>query len=64
MCSTGLNCPQILELADGDFAVVGADMTAEAVPALPPGPGVGPNERVVRIPRQMLIAARTEIPAA
>jgi hypothetical protein len=63
-CSTGLSCPQILEMQNGDFAVVGADMTEEAIPAMPPGPGVGPNERVIRVPRQVLIAARTEIPAA
>jgi hypothetical protein len=63
-CAYGHYCPQILELADGDFAAVGVDMTDEAVPAMPPGPGVGPNERVIRIPRQVLIAARTEIPAA
>ena len=54
----------MLEMADGDFAAVGADMTAEAVPALPPGPGVGPKERVVRIPRRVMVAARAEIPAA
>jgi hypothetical protein len=63
-CSTGFNCPQILEMADGAFAVVGADITAEATPAMPSGPGVGPQERVVRIPRNVLIAARAEIPAA
>jgi hypothetical protein len=63
-CSTGFSCPQILEMLDGDFAVVGADMTQEAIPALPPGPGVGPNERVIRLPRQVMVAARAEIPAA
>jgi hypothetical protein len=60
----GHTCPQILELADGDFAVVGADMTAEAIPAMPPGPGVNANERVVRIPRHVLVDARMDIPAA
>lgn len=64
LCESGHHCPQLLELADGDFAAVGADMTAEAVPALPPGPGVGPNERVVRIPRRVMMAARADIPAA
>lgn len=63
-CLGGFRCSQILELADGDFAAVGVDMTAEAVPAMPPGPGVGPNEKVVRIPRKVLVAARAEIPAA
>ena len=63
-CESGFYCPQILEMTDGDFAAVGADMTAEAIPAMPPGAGVGANERVIRIPRQVLIAARAEIPAA
>lgn len=63
-CAFGQHCPQILELTNGDFAVVGADITEEALPAMPPGPGVGPEERVVRIPRRVLIEARTEIPAA
>ena len=63
-CAFGHNCPQLLEMADGDFAGVGADITDEATPALPPGPGVGLNERIVRIPRHVMIAARAELPAA
>ncbi len=64
LCSTGLNCPQILELADGDFAAVGADISEEVIPAIPPGLGIGQNERVVRIPRHVLVAVRADIPAA
>jgi len=64
LCSSGHACPQILEMADGDFAGVGQDITDEAITAMPPGPGVGPKERVIRIPRQVLIAARAEIPTA
>ena len=60
----GHYCPQILEMEDGDFAAVGPDITNEAIPAMLPGPGIGPKERVIRIPRQVLIAARAEIPAA
>jgi hypothetical protein len=63
-CSTGAHCPQILEMEDGDFAVVGPDITEKAAGALPPGPGVGPNERMVKVPRRVLIEARPEIPAA
>ena len=63
-CSTGLQCPQILEMTDGDFAGVGPDITDEAALAMLPGPGVGPKERVIRIPRQVLISARADIPAA
>ena len=57
-------CPQILEMTDGNFAVVGLDITAEAVAAMLPGPGVGSKEGVVKIPRHVMIAARAEIPAA
>ena len=63
-CAYGQHCPQILELTTGDFAIVGEDVTVEAVPAMPPGLGVGPNERVVRVPRRVLIDARADIPAA
>lgn len=63
-CEGGHYCSQILEMVDGDFAVVGHDITREAISALPPGPGVGPTERVVRVPRQVMIVARPEIPAA
>ena len=63
-CPGGHYCPQILEMEDGDFAAVGPDITNEAIPAMLPGPGIGPKERVIRIPRQVLIAARAEIPAA
>jgi hypothetical protein len=63
-CDTAFNCPQILELENGDFAVVGVDITAAASNAMPPGPGIGPKEMMVRIPRAVMIAARAEIPAA
>ncbi len=56
-CATGHSCPQILEMSDGSFAAVGLDITNEAVTALPPGPGVGPKEGVVKIPRPVMLAA-------
>jgi len=33
-CSGGYSCPQILEMEDGDFAAVGADITQEAKKAM------------------------------
>ena len=63
-CSSGHYCPQILEMVDGDYAAVGPDITDEAVKAMPPGPGIGPKEGAVRIPRAVMIAVRTELPAA
>jgi hypothetical protein len=55
-------CPDIWELANGDFAVIGIDMTAGAIGSLPPTAGCGPDERIVRIPRNLLVNAKPEIP--
>jgi hypothetical protein len=64
MCPGGHTCAQILEMTDGHFAAVGEVITEAALKAMPPGPGVGPKEGVVKIPRAVMIAARAEIPAA
>jgi hypothetical protein len=55
-------CPDIWELENGDFAVIGTDITAAAVPKLPPTAGCGPDERVVRLPRGLLVNAKRDIP--
>ena len=57
-------CPDILELESGDFAIVGADITVEAAGKLPPGVSCGPDERIVRIPRRILVGAKRDIPDA
>jgi hypothetical protein len=62
-CAGGRACPDILELADGDFAIIGKDMT-EFAGQLPTGSGCGPDERLIRIPRALLVSARSEIPVA
>ena len=54
-------CPDIWELDNGDFAVIGADIT-DAAGKLPPSAGCGPDERIVRIPRKTLVMARHDIP--
>lgn len=55
-------CPDIWELADGDFAIIGIDITAAASPILPPTAGCGPDERIVRLPRNLLVNAKRDIP--
>lgn len=55
-------CPDLFEMTDGDFAVIGIDVTAKVTPHLPPTAGCGPDERIVRIPRSLLIEARADIP--
>lgn len=63
-CENGHYCPQILEMDDGDYVAVGPDITTDAAKAMPPGPGIGPKEGAVRIPRAVMVAARVDIPAA
>ena len=62
LCVGAKNCPDIFELVDGDFAVIGPDITS-AASQLPPDAGCGPDERIVRVPRRTLVLARGDIPA-
>lgn len=55
-------CPDVLELEDGDFAVIGGDITELAKGCLPPTVSCGPDERIVRVPRRILVAAKGDIP--
>jgi hypothetical protein len=55
-------CPDIWELANGDFAVIGIDITDAAAPLLPPTAGCGPDERIVRLPRNLMVNAKRDIP--
>ena len=55
-------CPDIWELAGGDFAIIGSDITATTVDKLPPSASCGPDERIVRIPRRTLILGKRDIP--
>ena len=54
-------CPDIWELEDGDFAVIGPDIT-DVAGELPATAGCGPDERIVRLPRRILVDARRDIP--
>ena len=56
------NCPDIFELKSGDFAVIGIDITEMALSKLPPTAGCGPDERIVFIPRNLLVEAKRDIP--
>ena len=55
-------CPDILELENGDFAIIGVDITTVAAASLPSGVNCGPDERIVRIPRRILVGAKSDIP--
>lgn len=55
-------CPDIFELENGDFAIIGIDITDASIEHLPPSAGCGPDERIVRIPRKTLVLAKSDIP--
>lgn len=62
--SAGLNgCPDLWELGDGDIAVIGIDITDVCANRLPPTAGCGPDERIVRVPRNVMIAAKHDLAA-
>ncbi|WP_201787255.1 hypothetical protein [Actinoplanes sp. TFC3] len=56
------NCPDIFELSDGQFAVIGADRSEELQALLPADAGCGEDESIVVIPRAVLLSARADIP--
>jgi hypothetical protein len=56
------SCPDIFELADGRFAVIGTDLTDELDGALPADAGRADYERIVVITRDTLVRARIDIP--
>jgi len=62
--SSAAGCPDILELADGDFLVIGVDITDEAEGRLAFGASRSPEERIVKIPRRTLLLAKRDIPEA
>jgi hypothetical protein len=52
------------ELDNGDLAVIGRDLTEAYADGLPEGVSVGPDERLVIVPRSLLITAKADIPDA
>lgn len=61
-CAGCYECPDLWELANGDFAVIGEDITDAARAALPAIAGCGPAERIIRLPRRVLVNAKRDIP--
>ncbi|MCU4745616.1 MULTISPECIES: hypothetical protein [unclassified Streptomyces] len=57
-------CPDIWQLDNGDVAIIGRDLTTAYDSRLPAGVRLGPDERLVIIPGNMLSAAKPDIPDA
>lgn len=58
------SCPDLWELDNGDVAVIGRDLTHVYADRLPAGVSVGDDERLVIVPRSLLITAKADIPDA
>ncbi len=57
-------CPDIWELENGDVAVIGRDLTEVHRGRLPAGVSIAEDERLVVIPRIMMVHAKGDIPDA
>jgi hypothetical protein len=55
-------CPDIWEIAGGDFAIIGSDITVDVAAHLPASASCGPDERIIRVPRRTLVLAKPDIP--
>jgi hypothetical protein len=55
-------CPDILELSDGRFAIIGTDVTDQLDGVLPADTRRASYERIVAVTRQTLVAAKVDIP--
>jgi len=55
-------CPDIFELADGRFAVIGTEATKDLEHVLPSDAAVADYERIVIITRETLVSAKADIP--
>nr|WP_240982917.1 hypothetical protein [Streptomyces sp. S3(2020)] len=60
----GENCPDLFELSDGTFAVIGTDRTEELDGMLPSDASRADYERIVVITRETLLRAKRDIPEA
>lgn len=59
---TGETCPDLFELSDGNYAIIGTEATAALDPHLPPDAARADYERIVVITRETLIRAKKDIP--
>ncbi|MEU0289555.1 hypothetical protein ACIHBQ_29380 [Streptomyces sp. NPDC052492] len=61
---SGGTCPDLFELADGNFAVIGTDVTDSLDSQLPADAARADYERIVVVTRETLIKAKADIPDA
>jgi hypothetical protein len=57
-----MNCPDVFLLSDGSVGCIGKDLTDELRNHLPSGASIGPDERLVALPLQVIRDAMPDIP--
>lgn len=62
LSSGGNRCPGVWELNNGDYAVVGEDITDRVRSELPEEVMLGPEEKIVLLPCRILQSAKPHIP--
>lgn len=55
-------CPDFWQLSNGDYAVVGRDLTENYSANLPAGLVISEGERLVVIPRNLITSAKGQLP--
>jgi len=50
-------CPDIFETETGDYLIIGTDVTSMVEPEIPADAVISKGERVVLIPRDLLVSA-------
>lgn len=53
----GAVCPDIFETESGDFVIIGRDVASDVEKEIPKDAVISKGERVVRIPRVLLLSA-------
>ena len=55
-------CPDVWELSNGDFAVIGIRKTREFLHLLPKSAGCGLDEEIVLVPKIVMANAKKDLP--
>lgn len=55
-------CPDVFELENGDFAIIGVRKTKELKKELPASASCGIDEEIIVVPRYILANAKPDIP--
>jgi len=58
-CASSVDCPDVFELSTGDYAIIGLD--ASGTISLPEDAGCSTTERIVIVPRAVLLAAAEDL---